>query len=164
MIEPKPFEFTVDWFIDCMSASGFSSEEIKRVSFIAPLEDPTCRMMRGGIRYYTDGICQIYQNNFLVEVDALVKSSVVNILNLHYERLIDILGKELPKIRQIEKATKRLLGEPKLQNTHDRGRSRRHVLHDRSRGLSCSCGRIGPNPDGQKIICIFPLTAVCKVC
>lgn len=117
MIEPKLFEFPIGWFIDCMLASGFSSQEIRRVSFIAPLEDRTCRMMRVGIRYRIDGAGQIYENSFLVGVEELVNSPVVNILALQYERLIDILGKELPKIRQIEKATKRLLGEPKLQST-----------------------------------------------
>ena len=75
------------------------------------------RMMRVGIRYCIDGAGQIYENNFLVGVEELANSSAVNILALQYERLIDSLGKELPKIRQIEKATKRLLGEPKLQST-----------------------------------------------
>ena len=111
----REFSLNVGWFIDAMSARGFTIDEMKCVSFVAPYHDPDTRFVRGGLRYLSDTCRSLeYAHDFEIP-DEQMAYSRGDLICLSYERMLDLLEKELPKIRQVEVATKRLLGEPKTE-------------------------------------------------
>ena len=130
MIKPsyQEFNLNIGWFIDAMSVRGFTIDEMKCVSFVVPYHDPDTRLVRGGLRYLSD-ICRSleYAYNFMI-ADEEMADSRVDLVCLHYEHALDLLKKELPKIRQIEKSTKRLLGEPKLTRNFENETLRNYDL------------------------------------
>jgi hypothetical protein len=109
--EPQPFKLNVGWAVDLMSTMHFTPDEMKRVTFLSPFEDRAHRAMRGGIIYNTD-TGQAYEYKFLVGIHELMESSI-DILAWYYEQSLCRLEKDLRKIRQVETATKRLMGEAK---------------------------------------------------
>lgn len=110
----EPFELNVGWAIGLMSSMGFKIEEMKRVSFITPFADRQFNVIRGGIYYHGDTKL-FYEYRFEIGIENIIDSSVP-ILTMYYQNCLSSLVKELPKIRQVEAATKRLLGEPESKN------------------------------------------------
>lgn len=93
---------------------GFSPEEMRRVTFLTPFEDRASHAIRGSIGYRISADKE-YVCNFTVDIDELLESPP-DFLIRHYQDSLYQLAKELPKIRQIEVATKRLIGGPNSKN------------------------------------------------
>ena len=109
---PAEFNLNIGWFINAMAARGFSMGEMKSISFVAPYPDPDACCLRGGIRYISDACRSLeYGYGFFI-ADEEMANGGVDLIRLSYEHALDLLAKELPKIRQVEAATKRLLDEP----------------------------------------------------
>ena len=112
LINPAEFNLNIGWFIDAMAARGFSMGEMKCVSFVMPYHDPDMCCFWASIRYLSDACRSLeYRYDFFI-TDKELANMGVDLIRLSYEHALDLLAKELPKIRQVEAATKRLLGEP----------------------------------------------------
>ena len=112
LINPAEFNLNIGGFIDAMAATGFSMGEMKCVSFVMPYHDPDMCCFWASIRYLSDACRSLeYRYDFFI-TDKELANTGVDLIRLSYEHALDLLAKELPKIRQVEAATKRLLGEP----------------------------------------------------
>lgn len=92
---------------------GFTQEEVRQLSLYAPIVDDAAMAILCRVTYESkiSNYRVTHETRVLVEEPGL-RNSVIDAQRNAYEKSLAYIRKRLPTIRQMEKAAKRLIGEP----------------------------------------------------